>query len=205
MAIAILGSKGCFSFLQHALCPRATRIKITREVRDQLLNFLWLSEDVCNRPTHLVEVVPTPPSYIGAMDAAKAGMGGVWFPPGPAVPLSIHPRRKNSLQDPCPWRSPFLKLIQQAIVSSANLLGDISNSDLELCGTVAHGDILASTVPVAHLTTCNLSDNTPAVDGCTKGSTTTTGPAAYLLLVSSLHQRHFRYKRSLQHCTGVQE
>jgi len=85
MAIAIPGSKGCFSFLQHALRPGAARIKITKQVRDQLLDFLWLSEDVCNHPTHLAEVVPTPPSYVGAMDAAKAGMGGVWFPPGPAV------------------------------------------------------------------------------------------------------------------------
>ena len=138
------------------------------------------------------------------MDAAKAGMGGVWFPPGPAVPLSIHPHKKNSLQEPCLWRAPFLEEIQQAIVSSSNLLGDISNSDLELCGTIAHDNILASTVPVTHLTTCNLSDNTPAVVWYTKGSTTTTGPAvAYLLQVSSLHQHHFRYKPELHHIPGV--
>jgi len=156
--------------------------KLWKKFRDQLLNFLWLLEDVCNCPTHLAEVVPTPPSYIGAMDAAKAGIGGVWFPPGPAVPLLIHPHKKNSLQDPCLWRAPFPKLIQQAIVSaSANQLGEILNSDLELCGTVAHSDILASTVPFPHLTTCNISDNTPAILAwCTKGSSTTTGPAAYL-------------------------
>jgi len=203
MAIAIPGSKGCFSFLQHALRPGAARIIITKEVRDQLLDFLWISEDVCNRPTHLAEVVPTPPSYFGAMDAAKAGMGGVWFPPGPAVPLSIHPHKKNSLQDPCLWRAPFPTYIQDAIVSSSNPDGDVTNSDLELCGTVAHDDILASTVPVSHLTTCNLSDNTPAVAWRTKGSTTTTGPAAYLLQVSSLHQRHYRYKPELHHIPGV--
>jgi len=202
MAIAIPGSKGCFSFLQHALRPGAARIIITKEVRDQLLDFLWISEDVCNRPTHLAEVVPTPPSYFGAMDAAKAGMGGVWFPPGPAVPLSIHPHKKNSLQDPCLWRAPFPKYIQDAIVSSSNPDGDVTNSDLELCGTVAHDDILASEVPVSHLTTCNLSDNTPAVAWRTKGSTTTTGPAAYLLQLSSLHQRHYRYKPELHHIPG---
>jgi len=202
MALAIPGSQGCFSFLQHALRPGAARIIITKEVRDQLLDFLWISEDVCNRPTHLAEVVPTPPSYFGAMDAAKAGMGGVWFPPGPAVPLSIHPHKKNSLQDPCLWRAPFPKFIQDAIVSSSNPDGDVTNSDLELCGTVAHDDILASEVPVSHLTTCNLSDNTPAVAWRTKGSTTTTGPAAYLLQLSSLHQRHYRYKPELHHIPG---
>ena len=40
MAIAIPGSKGCFSFLQHVLHSGAQRIKITKEVRDQLLDFL---------------------------------------------------------------------------------------------------------------------------------------------------------------------
>jgi len=94
MAITITGSKGCFSFLQHALRPGEARIKITKEVRDQLLDFLWLLEDVCNRPTHLAEVAPTPPSYVGAMDAPKARMGGVWFPPGPVVLLSIHPQTR---------------------------------------------------------------------------------------------------------------
>ena len=96
----------------------------------------------------------------------------MWFPPGPAVPLSIHPHKKNSFQEPCLWRAPFPKEIQQAIVSSSNPLGDISNSDLELCGTIAHAGILVSTVPVLHLTTCNLSDNTPAIAWRTKGSTT---------------------------------
>jgi len=114
------------------LHPGATRINITKEDRDQLLNFLWLSEVVCNCPTHLPEVVAsTPPPYDGAMDAAKAGMGGLWFPPRPAMRLlSIRPHNKNSLQDPCVWRASFPKLIQQAIVSSANPLGNISNSTL---------------------------------------------------------------------------
>jgi hypothetical protein len=203
MSIAIPGSKGCFSFLQHALRPGAQRIKITNEVRDQLRDFLWLSEDLCNRPTHLAEVVPTPPSYVGAMDAAKTGMGGVWFPPGPAVPLSIHPHKKNRLQEPCLWRAPFPPRIQRKLVSSSNMHGTITNSDLELAGTVAHDDVLASTVSVSHLTTCNLSDNTPAVAWRNKGSTTTTGPAAYLLQVSSLHQRHYRYKPELHHIPGI--
>ena len=116
----------------------------------------------------------------------------------------VHPSsNKNSLQYPCLWRAPFPEEIQQAIVSSSNPLVDISNRNLELCGTVAHDDILASTVPVSHLTTCNLSDNTPSVAWRTKGSTTTTGPVAYLLQVSSLHQRHFRYKPELHHIPGI--
>ena len=206
MSLAIPGSsKGCFSFLQHALRPNARRIKITSAVRDQLRDFLWLlAEDVAARPTHLAEIVPTPPSYFGAMDAAKQGMGGVWFPPGPAVPLAISPYTAHRLQQPCLWRSPFPLTVQQDLVSFKNPNGTVTNSDLELTGTIAHDDILACAVPVAHLATCSLSDNTPAVAWRTKGSTTTTGAAVYLLQVSSLHQRHFRYdKPELHHIPGT--
>ena len=202
MSLAIPGSRGCFSFLQHALRPGARRIKITTQVRHQLQDFLWLAKDVSSRPTHLAEVVPTPPSYYGAMDAAKSGMGGVWFPPLTNVPLAVTPHPSARLQQPCLWRSPFPQSVQQDLVSFINPKGSITNSDLELAGTIASDDILASAVPVAHISTCGLCDNTPAVSWRQKGSTTTVGPAAYLLQLSSIHQRHFRYKPEFHHIAG---
>ena len=202
MSLAIPGSRGCFSFLQHALRPGARRIKITTQVRHQLQDFLWLAKDVSSRPTHLAEVVPTPPSYYGAMDAAKSGMGGVWFPPLTNVPLAVTPHPSARLQQPCLWRSPFPQSVQQDLVSFNNPTGFITNSDLELAGTIASDDILASAVPVAHISTCGLCDNTPAVSWRQKGSTTTVGPAAYLLQLSSIHQRHFRYKPEFHHIAG---
>ena len=81
MALAIPGSAGCFSHLQFALKPHARTINITKPVRNPLQDFLWLAKSITSCPTHLAEVVPTPPSYHGAVDAAKAGMGGVWFTP----------------------------------------------------------------------------------------------------------------------------
>ena len=72
MSLAIPGSRGCFSFLEHALRPGARHIKITKQVHHQLQEFLWLAKDISSRPTHLAEVVPTPPSYYGAIDAAKS-------------------------------------------------------------------------------------------------------------------------------------
>ena len=65
MSLAIPGSKGCFSFLQEALTPTSSIVNITSVVRDQLRDFLWLAKDIINRPTHLAEVVPSPPSYLG--------------------------------------------------------------------------------------------------------------------------------------------
>ena len=202
MSLAIPGSRGCFSFLQHALRPGAKRITITQQIRDQLLDFLHLAQDVSNRPTHIAEVVPTPPTYIGAMDAAKSGMGGVWFPPGPPSPNAIQPLKTHSLASPILWRTPFPDYIQQLLVSERNPKGTITNSDLELAGTIAHDDVLANSTSVAHLGTCGLTDNTPTMYWRGKGSTTTTGPAAYLLQVSSLHQRHYRYKPEFHHISG---
>ena len=203
MSIAIPGSRGCFSFLQHALRPGAKRIVITRQIRDQLLDFLHLAKDVANRPTHLAEVVPTPPTYYGSADAAKAGMGGVWFPPGAPAPNSIQPPFAGRLQSPCLWRFPFPQQIQSELVSFANPSGSITNSDLELAGSVVHDDILATNAKVTRLTTCALNDNTPTVAWRQKGSTTTTGPAAYLLQISALNQRHHRYKPETFHIPGT--
>ena len=202
MSIAIPGSRGCFSFLQHALRPGAKRIHITQPVRDQLLDFLHLAQDVTSRPTHIAEVVPTPPTYYGSMDAAKAGMGGVWFPPGPPEPNTIHPHRSSRLQAPILWRQRFSPQLQSLLVSFDNPTGTISNSDLELAGTIAHDDILSNATSVAHLGICGLTDNTPAMAWRRKGSTTTTGPAAYLLQISSIHQRHFRYKPDTHYIPG---
>ena len=203
MSLALPGSSGCFSLLQTLLQPDKKRLKITEAVRHQLLDFLWLAESVSERPTHLAEVVPTPPSYLGTVDAAKEGMGGVWFPPLRPKPLEIQYPRKHQLQGPILWRARFPKQVQDLLVSQDNPRGSITNSDLELAGAVAHDDVLATSAPrIAHASTCSFSDNTPAVSWKTKGSTTTTGPAAYILQISALHKRHHRYQNQLSYLPG---
>ena len=204
MALALPGANGCFSFLQHALGNGNNRIKITKEVRDQLQDFLWLATSVVDRPTHLAEVVPTPPTYFGSVDAAKPGMGGVWFPPLPTpLPFALQQQAHQRLQSPILWRAEFDKKIQDLLVSTDNPSGSITNSDLELAGAIAHDDILVQALRnPTHISSCTFSDNTPAIAWKTKGSTTTTGPAAYLLQTSALHRRHFRYNNELHHISG---
>ena len=155
MSLAVPGSDGCFSFLQHALKPGAKRIKITRPVRDQLADLQWLSSSLASRPTHLAEIIPTPPTYFGTVDASGKGMGGVWFPPGKPSPLSIRPPKRTLLKDPILWREPFPQDVVRDLVTFDNPKGKINNSDLELAGTVAHDDILAQAVPnITHVTSC---------------------------------------------------
>ena len=204
MSLALPGANGCFSLLQHALGTGKNRIKITSAVRDQLEDFKWLAHSVMKRPTHLAEVVPTPPTYFGSVDAAKPGMGGIWFPPlSKSLPFSIQKPAHSRLQNPILWRAQFDSRIQDRLVSSHNPHGSITNSDLELAGAIAHDDVLVQSIPdPTHITSCTFSDNTPAIAWKTKGSTTTSGPAAYLLQSSALHRRHYRYNNELHYISG---
>ena len=77
---AIPGSAGLFSALQLALNRSAGgRIKITKALRAHIDAFGRLAASLSQRPTHLAEIVPQEPSFLGATDAAKAGMGGVYY------------------------------------------------------------------------------------------------------------------------------
>ena len=144
-----------------------------------------------------------PQAYFGTMDAAKAGMGGVWFPPIRPEPLSIHYPASQQLHRPILRRARFPQHIQSKLVSCDNRLGTITNSDLELAGSIAHDDMLAQALPSqVHLSTCLFSDNTPAVAWKTRGSTSATGLAAYLLQQSALHQRYYPYRNKLNFLPG---
>ena len=188
MELAVPGLKGHFSTLQEAFRHQeGSRIPLRAAQHDFLADIRYLAASVAQRPTHVQEVVPTEPAILGACDAAKAGMGGVFFPAGGAPTL---------------WRSPFPKHIQEEVVSRDNLSGAVTNSDLELAGTIAHHDVIATSAPVHHMTLGTCTDNTPTLSWQTKGSTTTTGPAAYLLRCQALHQRHFRYQKALGHIPG---
>ena len=183
MVLGIPSGRGLLSQLQLVL-QRANnhRIHIHQEARDQLLDLLLLTQDLANRPTRIAKVLPQRPAYVGCCDAAKWGMGGVW------LPSTQHP-----LHPPYVWWDPFPSSVQQALVSADNPSGSITNSDLELAGTIAHKATLATVHDLRHCTVATFSDNTPAVAWGNKASTTTAGPASYLLRSSSLLQHQHRY------------
>ena len=192
MAIGIPGSRGLFSLLQEGL--RHTdkhRIKITPAMRHQLEDFEHLTQSLAERPTELSEIVPDHPVAVGPHDASGRGMGGVW------LPATTH-----SNIPPLLWRAKFPPTIQQRLVSTDNPDGDITNSDLELAGLLAQQDIIAQAVNCRGRTIVPLGDNIPSVVWHHKHSTTTTGAAAYLLRLNSIHQRHFRYVSKASYIPG---
>jgi hypothetical protein len=192
MAIGIPGSKGLFGALQTGLkYADHDRIVITLSIRDQLSDFEYIAADLCKRPTYIAELVPDHPIAVGPHDASGEGMGGVWLP---AV--------ENSGLEPILWRARFPAKISNRLVSFKNPHGDITNSDLELAGLVGHEDVLVQELDCRGRTVVPLSDNTPTVSWTLKGSTTTTGPAGYLLRLHSLHQRHFQYLSKPDYISG---
>ena len=186
MAIALPGATGLFSILQEAFRHEELdrpRIRLSKTVHAFLEDFRWLAKDLTSRPTRIADLVPDAiPATVGACDAAGAGMGGVHFVPtddGRIIPLL--------------WRQPFPQWVRDRLVSFKNPDGDVSNSDLELAGSIAQHDILAQHADVREKTIHNCYDNIAAVYWQRKGATTTVGPAAYLLRLQALHQRFFRY------------
>eukprot|EP00978_Attheya_sp_CCMP212_P044920 scaffold327180_cov28-Attheya_sp.AAC.1 len=103
--------------------------------------------------------------------------------------------RLPQLQQPILWWAQFPKHIQKELVSFSNPRGRITNSDLELAGSIAHNDVLAQLVDVTEATTASGTDNTLTLAWRHKGSTTTSKAAAYLLRCLALHHRHYRYLR----------
>jgi hypothetical protein len=191
MAFAIPGGKYLFSLLQCALKRLDTRnrVKLDSNLHDALSDFRWLVSDLRGRPTHLHEWFPDRTFHIGACDASKAGMGGVWFP------MDEH-------LAPIIWRHQFPPEIQDEVVSEDNPRGKITNSDLELAATFVHLDIAVAHFAAPHQTLSVLSDNSAAVAWQQKGSSSSASATAYLLRLQGMHQRHFRYHAQFNHISG---
>jgi hypothetical protein len=182
----IPGSHGQFSVLQEAISKGRSRVKVRGAIRLQLKTFraLLLSS---TRPTSMYELVYGHPVYTGASDAAKAGMGGVWFVGDEALL----------------WRAPFPPEVQLKLVSTRNPRGTVTNSDLELAATIAQHHILDETgYPLQGESTHTFCDNTPAVAWQTKGSTSTTHVTADLLRHAALHQRDTGHVQRFEHLAG---
>jgi hypothetical protein len=181
MSLALPGTRGLFLILQEALRHQSSegkRLRLHYPVRDFLDDFRWLAKEVGSRPTSIDEIIAQPPATFGATDASGIGMGGVFFLPGGRPYL---------------WRKTFLHKVSSELVTSKNTAGSISISDLELAATVGQSDVLCQLVDVRGRATHTVHDNMDTVWWRTKGSTTTSGPTAYLLGLQVIHQRHHQY------------
>ena len=192
MVLAVPGLRGLFSLLQEAFQHKQQkRIRLSRSLHHFLDDMRWLLANLAHRPTRFRELVPTAPVIIGAHDASKLGMGGVFA-------FTDHDGNPHCFV----WRAPFPGDVQANLVSWDQPKGTITNSDLELAGHLMHMDVISQQVDTREFTVASFTDNTPSEAWQKKGSCTTTNAPAYLLRLGALHQRYHRYVDKLHYIPG---
>jgi hypothetical protein len=140
------------------------------KVRAALKDLCTLLRILASRPTHVWELVPDMPHYVGYHDAAAERAGGVWF----------------SLVDNMPpvvWQAAFPHDIASEVVSDGNPEGRLTNSNLKLAAEVMAVRIALAVAPkVKHVPLGTLCDNTPTVSWIEKMASKAKGPTAGHLL-----------------------
>jgi hypothetical protein len=96
----------------------------------------------------------------------------------------------------------FPKDITERLVKRSNPSGDITNTDLELVGSVMHQECGAQCFDIRERTSLSCTDNTGTLYWQRKGSTTTDKVAAEVLRVQAMHRRYHRYVRLHDYLPG---
>ena len=171
-SVILPAAKGFFTPLNDAMkgSPKIIGLGQNSEIRAALYDLISLIRLLGSRPTHVRELVPDMPHYVGYHDAAAEGAGGVWF----------------SLVDtmqPVVWREAFPSDISSEVISDDNPSGRLTNSDLELAAEVlAIGVALSSAPTVKHAPLGTLCDNTPTVSWIDRMASKSKSPTAGRLL-----------------------
>jgi hypothetical protein len=119
-------------------------------VLEALRDIRILLREMTSRPTHVRELVPDLPAYIGFCDACKRGAGGVWL----SGSKNLHP---------VVWRLAWPTDITARLVSSSNPTGDLTINDLEMAGLLLQYLVLELLVPLKHQHVAAWCDNTSTV------------------------------------------
>jgi hypothetical protein len=119
-------------------------------ILEALRDIRILLRESTSRPTHVRELVPALPAYIGFCDACKRGAGGVWM------------SGSKNIQ-PVVWRLEWPDDIQRRLVSFKNPRGDLTINDLEMAGLLLQYLVLEQLVDLKHEHVAAWCDNTSTV------------------------------------------
>ena len=129
-----------FTRLQHALrTSKGRQINLSIPVHAELTLWRHLVASLATRPTHIREIIPHPPTCIGATDAPFTGMGGVCYIP--SVKWHV-------------WRLTFSTPIRASILADKNPQGFFTINDIELVVYITHLHIFSPCMaPLEHIAT----------------------------------------------------
>ena len=143
------------------------RVALTWGVHQALAEFQWFVEYLGRRPTRLYELMPLHPTLDGYQDAYGYMCGGAVIL-GPtaltrtpqqqpsAAATSLDPKGAQSIK----WRALFPADITTQLVSWGNPEDQVTNSDLELVGSVIHHACMANCFDISDRVTLSQTDNT---------------------------------------------
>ena len=179
---AIEGTAGMFTRLQHALkTAKGHRINLSTPVHKELTILRHMVASLVARQTHLQEIRPQPPTWIGATDASLVGISRVCHSPSGEWHI---------------WRLTFSTAIKANILTDDNPHGFLTINNLELAAYIAHLHLFAPRMaPLDHITTGI--DNTGAESWARRGSVSTATAIGPLLREAAWITRQSKSMRPL--------
>lgn len=126
--------------MQHALKIQLDHqlALVKKGVHDSIKDFKWMLNEILSRLMIIApELMPLPSSAFGYHDASSDGAGGSWV-----MAAHISPRGSDT-QQPLLWQLEWPQDIKDSLVAFNNPQGTITNSDLELAGSLLRLDISA--------------------------------------------------------------
>ena len=130
------GSIALLYYLQHALRLSNNQINawLGRQFYNDISFWRLLMADMDSHPSSLAEIFKREPSNVGFLDASSHGAGGVWIDP--------NGNGLNYL-----WQLPWPLDIMVDLVSHTNMIGWITNSDLNLATLVLQEGVFPTISP----------------------------------------------------------
>ena len=167
--LALPGARNMCGRLQSALSKGdKSRVTLAKGVNQAMDDFRWIASSVEDHPTSITELTPLAPVTEGHHDASIKGAGGVWFPID-----SVDPLKGWKEGVPVVWRGKWTDCIHQRLVTDNNPTGTLTNSDLELAGSLLQLEALVQTFDARERTTGSKGNNLNDIFWERRGSTTT--------------------------------
>ena len=157
MAISLTGVWDIFSHMKEYLCHiEGERVALNRGIHKVLADFPCMTEDLSKLHTRLYDIVPLQTMLDGYHDASGYMCEGEVILGPMAVPRTPQPQPRAPATSPetvgvhpIVRQAHFTTDVTSQLVSWGNLEDQVTNSDLELVGSVIHHACMANSFDIS--------------------------------------------------------